>query len=424
MAPKTIKNYTASFKLAVIKRAETIGNRGAGREYEVDERCIRRWRNNKKKIEKMPRFKRADRYGKTKYPQLEEKLEEWVNNEREKGLAISTVRIRLRAKLIAENMGITDFKAGPSWCYRFMKRRKLSIRTRTSIGQSLPEDWEEKRISFLDYVKQIISNKKLKDSHIINMDEVPLSFDCPPTRTVHKSGEKTITISTTGHEKSCFTCVLACTATGEKLKPFIIFKRKTIPKGNFPKEIVIHANEKGWMSENVMSHWLDVVYRTRKGAFFNPQALLVMDSMTAHTVDPIKKKCEKLGANIAIIPGGLTKKLQPLDLSINRSFKSEMRKRWEMWMSEDDHSYTATGKIRRASYETISQWIVDSWAAVRKTTIIKAFEESGIIDSPPNDSNDDDSEDEAADSADENIVGEDILRLFETDSEDSDFEGF
>jgi hypothetical protein len=41
------------------------------------------------------------------------------------------------------------------------------------------------------------------------MDEVPLTFDIPMNRTVEKKGTSSITIRTTGHEKSSFTVVLA-----------------------------------------------------------------------------------------------------------------------------------------------------------------------------------------------------------------------
>lgn len=45
----------------------------------------------------------------------------------------------------------------------------------------------------------------------MNMDEVPLMFDVPPSRTVDTTGQ------TTGNEKTSFTCVLACAANGNKL---------------------------------------------------------------------------------------------------------------------------------------------------------------------------------------------------------------
>ncbi|TWW81780.1 hypothetical protein D4764_01G0015950 [Takifugu flavidus] len=41
-------------------------------------------------------------------------------------------------------------------------------------------------------------------------------------------------------------------ANGQKLPPMVIFKRKTVPKENFPVGVSIKANSKGWMDEEKM----------------------------------------------------------------------------------------------------------------------------------------------------------------------------
>jgi len=52
---------------------------------------------------------------------------------------------------------------------------------------------------------------------------------------------------------------------------------------------------------------------------------LVLDSFSAHIVDSIKRRfCEK-NTNIAIIPEELIFYLQPLDISVNKSFKVKVR---------------------------------------------------------------------------------------------------
>ena len=198
-----------------------------------------------------------------------------------------------------------------------MKRKCLGIRNKTTVGQKLPSDWEIKAERFYEYVKKIIDDNKFTSESIINMDEVPLCFDCPPNRTVSSKGEKSIPISTTGNEKTAFTVVLSCAANGTKFPPMVIFKRKTIPKENFPKGIEVRANEKGWMNEEEMTGWLNSVFRKRKGMFFKPKALLIMDSMKAHVKDSVLNAFKAASAKIAIIPGGLTKKLQTLDIGIN-----------------------------------------------------------------------------------------------------------
>ena len=61
------------------------------------------------------------------------------------------------------------------------------------------------------------------------------------------NGAKTITIKTSGNEKTHYTIVLACCADGTKLPPYLIFKRKTLPKDVIPHGIYVHVHSKGWM---------------------------------------------------------------------------------------------------------------------------------------------------------------------------------
>lgn len=63
-----------------------------------------------------------------RWPELEDQLEQWINDERTAGRSVSIVTIRLRAKkTLAEEMIIEHFHGGTSWCFRFMKQHHLSI---------------------------------------------------------------------------------------------------------------------------------------------------------------------------------------------------------------------------------------------------------------------------------------------------------
>ncbi|CAG8826345.1 7716_t:CDS:2, partial [Dentiscutata erythropus] len=50
--------------------------------------------------------------------------------------------------------------------------------------------------------------------------------------------------------------------------------------------------------------------------------------------------------NIAIIPGGLTSKLQPLDVSINKPFKAKIRHIYDEWMAQEVRQLTESGRIK------------------------------------------------------------------------------
>ncbi|CAG8683623.1 14229_t:CDS:2, partial [Cetraspora pellucida] len=55
----------------------------------------------------------------------------------------------------------------------------------------------------------------------------------------------------------------------------------------------------------------------------DPRSLLVLDSFCGHLIDMIKNRFEEKNTNIVVILDGLTKKLQLLDVYINKSFKDE-----------------------------------------------------------------------------------------------------
>ena len=157
-------------------------------------------------------------------------------------------------------MNIDNFLISSGWCTRFMKRNKLVLRQKMKISQRLPDDLEEKITSFQSFVIRARWSKNYSLVNIGNMDETPVWFDMPPSKTVDSVGAKTVLLKTTGHEKTRFTVVLACLADGTKLKPMVIFKRKTMPKDNFPAGVVVHNHPKGWMDESGVKIWIAKVW--------------------------------------------------------------------------------------------------------------------------------------------------------------------
>ena len=247
------RSYTAAFKLEVaIYAEENGGNMVAQRKYGVSEKVIRGWRKQKETLRMTKKSRKAFRVHAPHWPALEDQLEEFVLEQRAACRGLNTVQLRLKAVELAKSNNIDNFKGNPSWCYRFMKRKNLAIRQRTTLAQQLPVDHVEKLQSFRTFVQKQIAEHKIGNDNIINMDEVPLTFDIPMNRTVEKKGTSSITIRTTGHEKSSFTVVLACTASGRKLPPMMIFKRKTAIKEKLPSGVIVHNNEKGWMDNNVI----------------------------------------------------------------------------------------------------------------------------------------------------------------------------
>ncbi|GFS57486.1 pogo transposable element with KRAB domain [Trichonephila clavipes] len=264
------------------------------------------------------------------------------------------------------------------WCSRFMARNNLVLREKTKVSQMLSKDVDNK---FQKYVIGFRKQKKCLLSHIGNMHETPVTFDKIGNKTIDMKGTKMIHIKTTGHEKSHFTVVLSCLADGTKLKPMVIFKRKTVPKSNFPKDVFIHVHEKGWMDENGVKLWIKNIWQRRLGALRNPQSLLVWDMFRSHLTDNMKKLLTECNTNITVIPGGLTSLVQPLVVCINKSFKQNLKRQWNTWMLEGEKSFTKGSQMRHANLEIVCEWIIKAWNEIKPDLIQKSFKKCSIYNS-------------------------------------------
>ena len=191
------------------------------------------------------------------------------------------IEICLQASVIAQRLKITTFGNSVNWVYSFMRRNDLSVRHRTHIAQRLPEDNEEKLLQFQLF---IIKERKQYEFHMAqvgNADQTPLTFDLPYNTTVSMKGAKTVTINTTRNEKKRFTVMLACTADGGKLPPYVVFKRKTLPKVMWPAGVIVRCQEKGWMDDALMKDWVKSAWGKRPGGL-TQRSLLVLDSFRCH----------------------------------------------------------------------------------------------------------------------------------------------
>ncbi|KAL1444446.1 hypothetical protein MTO96_029867 [Rhipicephalus appendiculatus] len=185
------------------------------------------------------------------HPQLEDTLTDFVREVRARSLPVTIDTIHNKAVELAREAGLTreEFRAPNSWVRRFMKRKGFSLRRRTSICQKLPEEFEDQLLNFQRFVNRLREQKNYMMGQIGNADETPVWFDMPSSTTITQRGAKDVKLLPTGNEHSRFTVMLACTADGRKLPPFVIFKRKTMPKEAFPPGVVLHVNQKGYMDE-------------------------------------------------------------------------------------------------------------------------------------------------------------------------------
>ena len=100
----------------------------------------------------------------------------------------------------------------------------------------------------------------------------------------------------------------------EKLKP----KDLVLGRG-----IHVRAQAKGWMDESLVKDWLNSVW-SKVGGLLRERNLLVWNSFRAHLSD-VKRALKNSRTDVAVIPGGMTSLVQPLDVGVNKPFKDNLR---------------------------------------------------------------------------------------------------
>ena len=257
-----------------------------------------------------------------------------------------------------------------------MKRHGFSLRRRTTVSKRLPKDLVPKVTLFIMATRQLQHLKDYPLGSIGNMDEAPLWLDMPGATTITHSGERSVSVGTTGHEKNLFTICLSAMADGRKSKPYVVFKgKRQIPKLQQVPGVVVALSNNGWMNEDLTKDWL----RRCCGTLNFRRRLLVWNAYKCHLTDGVRNVANKsTNSDMAIIPGGLTGHIHPADVCWNQPFKEAYKELYGEWTATGEKSYTQAGNIHAPSKLQCLEWVKKAWESVSQDIVIKSFRCCGI----------------------------------------------
>ena len=311
---------------------------------------------------------------KLSYPiEKEEKLVEWVLEQRDLHLTVSIQDILDKGvEVIKPANGVLS----RGWFQKFMRRNNLTLScsAKLSVAQKLPAALEAKVSSFLASVKDARKATIYSPDLIGNMDETHVYFDMAS----NKMDVKRMKTCSTGAQIR-LTVVLSATADGHMLPAMVIFKGVKVPKSlNVPSGWIVCVQKKGWMDENLMERWVREVWLKHTKC---SKALLVMDCFSAHCTDGIKDLLVCNNTAVAVIPGGCTSRLQPMDVSLNRPFKAVCWGKCSEFCSKWLACTTGpTSHLKTASKQEVIEWLVSaqSHLSSHPRMIVKSFKVTGI----------------------------------------------
>lgn len=176
------RGFNLAYKLKVIKTCESLSNNisQTASIFGLHRRTVRLWCKNKASYSqlnyKMSRFNNSHQE-RSLYPEIELQLKNWIIERRQSGACVNTVNLRAKSKIIASELGNSNFKASNGWMDKFLKRKKFVLRRVTSSGRDLPKNSPEILRKFIANAAQTVSKSSL--SEIYNMDETCIYLDAP-----------------------------------------------------------------------------------------------------------------------------------------------------------------------------------------------------------------------------------------------------
>ena len=133
--------------------------------------------------------------------------------------------------------------------------------------------------------------------------------------------------------KQQITAVLCGTLTGDFLLMQVIYKGKSArchPHSTFPSGWHITHSPKHWSTEQTVLEYVEhitalYIQKVRKSFQPNTSALVIMDNFKGQITESVSSLLDQYNIHVCLLPPNTTDCLQPMDISINKPAKDQLR---------------------------------------------------------------------------------------------------
>lgn len=178
-------------------------------------------------------------------------------------LKVTRCYVMCRARQLAQENNIEDFKASAIWLQGFFKRYHLSLRRTTNLTTLTNEQLVQRAVDYMTYLRSVIPYIDL--SQTVLMDETAVYFEDDRTQTIEIQGRRHVVLKSTGFASMRITVVAAVKANGTKVPPLIIHKGSdTIePIVCHSGPILTTTQSKAWVNQELLMKWIDYIFKNK-----------------------------------------------------------------------------------------------------------------------------------------------------------------
>ena len=395
MAKSQRKSHTREFKLEVVEFLKKNGNVSlTARKFGVANKKVREWRASEKQIQEQSRGCRASGRGRTAFfPLMEERLHKEFLDLRREGKKVRRWWFESRGKQLMKEHYPTanEFQFSDHWFRRFRLRYKISLRAETHVSQKCPSSLESVICKFHNELHDVRKDGVFALGDISNMDQTPLPFVLNDGKTYDVTGANEVWCASaaSGLDKRQCTVQLTAFADGiSRVRPLVIFRGqgKRISKKEsdaWDSRVKVMFQPNAWCDEEIMKAWIESEWNnvfTNKPTPGSTGKILVLDMHRAQQTDVVKALLKKHKTTLVSIPGGCTSRIQPLDVSLNKPFKSAVRAQVDKHMFDNLQLYTDGGISASDRRILMTKWIATAWQEVcgKKDMIVRSFKKCGL----------------------------------------------
>ncbi|CAH2095105.1 unnamed protein product [Euphydryas editha] len=263
---------------------------------------------------------------------------------------------------------------GKDWFVSFSKRHHLSIKKPQAVEYARKTAIDPYIVfPYFDLLEKTIKELNLQDKpHAIwNLDETSFSKDPSKTKIVGVKGyAATRVIATPGKDNT--TVLLGASAAGQKTPPLIIFKGKNVwdewtSPDAYPGTTYA-ATKNGWMESEVFEAFFKKTFLPAIGN--QRPVLLIYDGHSTHVGLNIIEEARRANVTILKIPPHTSHVLQPLDVSVMKSFKDQWDRTLVQWQRLN------VGKPLEK--KDFSRLIGSIWTKINPQVLRNGFRKTGI----------------------------------------------
>ncbi|TNN29955.1 Pogo transposable element with ZNF domain [Liparis tanakae] len=340
-------------QLRIALSALCEGLRQASRFFVTEPPLIRSWlKDARRRLKSSEREQKWDANG-------GDLMVAWVLSMREQQLPITESNLFHKASTLKKKGGFSDsFRISYDWAVGFMLRHRLGFRSSgraATLAHALPLSLEAKIKAFREFTQKVIRLNELPEGAVAAMDELCLFVDL---RFVQDKSRCSEALQLTG-SLPLVTVYLAVLADGTML-PSLVLANRQLAQKVLPDFILLETGPEKLLVEETLNLWTNKVWLKHLAGPSGPsKSLLVLDRHREHTGDAFLAAVSGSGTLPAVIPGGDSFRLQPLEMCMKPVLQRFLLSRWAQFTRGTPAELQEAAPLRLQA--TVAQLLVD-WA--------------------------------------------------------------